>query len=44
MIGRQVTHWSGEAGTIDATVTHPDDRVLVRINDHWFFADDVQVA
>lgn len=35
---------SGESGIIDATTTHPDGAVLVRLNDHWFFADDCVFA
>lgn len=43
MIGRHLTHpQSGETGIVDATAEHPDGRVLVRINDHWFFADETQ--
>ena len=40
-IGALVTHaLSGETGSVDALVVHPDGRELVRINDHWFFADE----
>ena len=31
---------SGTTGEIDARVTHPDGRELVRIDDCWFFADE----
>lgn len=44
MIGQNLRHQSGVAGTVDAEVIHPDGRALVRINDHWFFADDMIVA
>lgn len=43
VIGDQVTHpLSGQYGVIDATAEHPDGRVLVRLNDRWFFADDTR--
>lgn len=45
MIGAQVTHLSsGEVGMIDATVEHPDGRILVRLNDRWFFADETRAG
>lgn len=41
MIGVRVMHMvSGEEGVVDAEATWPDGAVLVRLNDHWFFADD----
>lgn len=41
MIGRRVFHaLSGERGVIDAEVIDPSGKLLVRLNDHWFFASD----
>lgn len=42
MIGQTLTHpLSGITGTVDAQTVHPDGRALVRINDHWLFADEL---
>lgn len=41
MIGTRASHaLSGERGVIDAVATDPSGKVLVRINDRWFFASD----
>lgn len=43
--GQRVTHpLSGEAGTIDASLFHPDGVEIVRLNDRWFFARDTVPA
>lgn len=43
MIGEQVIHrLSGTWGVIDGMVRHPDGRIVVRLNDRWFFAADTQ--
>jgi hypothetical protein len=45
MIGDLVMHaLSAETGCIDAQVVHPDGRVLVRVNDHWFFAAETALV
>ena len=41
MIGAHLFHpLSGEMGFVDAVAEHPDGRLLVRIDDRWFFADE----
>jgi len=34
----------GINGAVTADATHPDGRVLVRLHDHWFFADECEAA
>ena len=29
-------------GNVDAISSHPDGKLLVRINDHWYFGDDFE--
>jgi len=42
MIGMYLTHIpSGITGVIDAQSVQPDGMAIVRINDHWFPADEV---
>lgn len=35
---------SGVRAVPDATVTHPDGKLLVRLNDQWFFRADCKEA
>jgi tRNA(His) 5'-end guanylyltransferase len=44
MIGMALRHWSGIMGFVAAQSVHPDCRVLVRIDGHWFFADECLAA
>lgn len=42
MIGMHLTHkQSGVSGVVDAVAAHADGKALARIDDHWFFADDL---
>lgn len=42
MIGMHLTHkLSGVSGIVDDVAVHPDGKALARIDDHWFFADDL---
>jgi hypothetical protein len=41
MIGKTLHHkLSGITGPVDRITGHPDGKCLVRINDHWLFAND----
>lgn len=43
MIGMTLTHrQSGLTGTVDAQTVSPDGRAMVRIEDRWFMADEVE--
>lgn len=41
MIGMTLYHpQSNITGKVDATSKHPDGKHIVRIDDHWFMADE----
>lgn len=41
MIGTTLHHpESGITGTVNRIAGHPDGKCLVRIDDHWLFADE----
>ena len=41
MLGQTLAHPSGITGTVDAQTVDPAGRALVRIDDHWLFADEL---
>lgn len=42
MINQYLKHpLSTVTGYVDAVNVHPDGKAIARINDHWFFVDDL---
>lgn len=45
MIGEAIYHaLSDTDGIIDDVSSHPDGKIIVRVNDHWFFREDCEAV